>query len=162
MKKLLSTIGLGIALMTGITPAEASAAVVSLSGAPGPDTWNYTVGATPGEFDSGGTITLTTQGILSSVSTFTNNGITWTGNGEGTSIATWTAAGESSSTNFTGFKITSLYPNGLVNWAASTGGSGTTQGPVVPEPATVMLLGIGGLLASGRKLYESRKEEVEA
>ncbi|WP_164926912.1 PEP-CTERM sorting domain-containing protein [Chlorobaculum tepidum] len=30
----------------------------------------------------------------------------------------------------------------------------------MPEPATVMLLGIGGLLAGGRKLYESRKEEV--
>ncbi|RXK88954.1 PEP-CTERM sorting domain-containing protein [Chlorobaculum sp. 24CR] len=58
------------------------------------------------------------------------------------------------------FTITSAFPNGIVTWS-TTGGSGTTAGPV-PEPATVMLLGIGGLLAGGRKLYESRKEAATA
>ncbi|NTV67424.1 MAG: PEP-CTERM sorting domain-containing protein [Chlorobaculum sp.] len=163
MKKLLSTIGLGIALMTGFAPSLAEAAVVSLSGAPGPNTWNYDVSAISGEFDLGSTVTLTTGGLLTSVSTFSDNGITWTGaiSGIGNNIATWTASGTSASTSFTGFSITSLDPNGTVNWAVSTGGAGTTQGPV-PEPATVMLLGIGGLLAGGRKLYQTRTEEITA
>lgn len=159
MKKLLSTIGLGLALMSGFAASQAEAALVTLSGAPGPNTWKYDLSATAGEFNLGGTVTLTTTGTLTGVSTFSDGGLTWTGAGAGTNVATWSASGLSGNTSFTGFQITALDPNGPVSWASSTGGAGTTQGPV-PEPATIALLGIGGLLAGGRKLYESRNEDV--
>jgi hypothetical protein len=162
MKKLLSTIGLGVALMAGFAPSQAEAAVVNVT-TTGPNTWNYDVTAVPGELNTGGIITLITKGTLTGVSSFSNNGIFWAGTGAGTSTATWTASGSglSKSTSFSGFAITSFDPNGPVKWASSTGGAGTTSGPV-PEPATVLLLGIGGLLAGGRKLYESRKDVVTA
>jgi hypothetical protein len=61
------------------------------------------------------------------------------------------------------FSITSSSPSGPVGWSSNIGSGygGTTSGPV-PEPATVMLLGIGGLLAGGRKLYQTRTEEITA
>ena len=164
MKKILSTIGLGIALMVGFAPPEADAAVLTLSGSPGPNTWSYTVDAGTDVFKTGSTITVTTTQPLTSVSTgFSSGGFNWIGINMGTT-AIWYATGTQTSSTFSGFSLTSSSPNGTVDWATVANGTspnvlsgGTTSGPV-PEPATIMLLGIGGLLAGGRKLYESKKE----
>lgn len=169
MKKILSTIGLGVALMTGYAPSQAMAAIVSLSGAPGPNTWNYVIDTESDVFAVGSTVTVTTKAPLTGASTgFTSGGLTWQGSYLGT-VATWLAtSGTYNNNDLSGFSLTSSFPNGTVDWGTIANGgpstvvsAGKTSGPV-PEPATVMLLGIGGLVAGARKLYESRKDAVMA
>jgi hypothetical protein len=171
MKKLLSTIGLGIALMTGLAPSQALATITFVNISTGPGTWTYDLTITNQVMHEGDSITLTAPVPV------TFNGITavnnqygaseaWGLSGVGTNTLTWTLQNASlnpgpDSQTFHNFRAFSTFPNGTDNWAISIGTSGTTQGPV-PEPATVMLLGIGGLLAGGRKLYERRNEDVTA
>ena len=168
MKKLLSTIGLGIALMTGLAPSQAEAAIVNVT-TTGPNTWSYEVDTETDLFAVGSTVTVTTKAPLTGASTgFTSGGLTWEGSHLG-SVATWLAtSGTYDNTDLSGFSLSSSHPNGEVDWGTiANGGPGTvvsagkTSGPV-PEPATVMLLGIGGLLAGGRKLYERRKDAIIA
>ncbi len=172
MKKLLSTIGLGIALMTGFAPSQAMAAITFVNNPAVPNgafpgTWSYDL--TIGEGDTFATndyITLTTTGVINGgAAPDINWGLNLPGGGY-SAIWTWTGSdivGAAGGTTISGFSVTSLDPSGPVVWRYNDlpVAGNPTQGPV-PEPATVMLLGIGGLLAGGRKLYESRTEDITA
>ncbi|NTW53790.1 MAG: PEP-CTERM sorting domain-containing protein [Chlorobaculum sp.] len=160
MKKLLSTIGLGIALMTGFAPSQAMAAITFVNTSTGPNTWTYDLEIVKDTLFSSTNVTLVTSGVMTGIDSPDG----WTGElvgGGHTAIWTWMDVNVNviDSWVIPNFQVTSPDTNGPVNWYVSTGGAGSTQGPV-PEPATVMLLGIGGLLAGGRKLYESKKEEA--
>ena len=173
MKKLLSTIGLGIALMTGFATSQAQAGItfvnnpaVSDGTFPTANTWHYDLLIDTATLFKNDKITLSTSGVLTGAGgpADVNWGIAIL---PGSSTAEWTwggadiVAAAGAPITVSGFSVTSLNISGPVVWSLNGGPTTGTSGPV-PEPATVMLLGIGGLLAGGRKLYQTRTEEITA
>lgn len=87
MKKLLSTIGMGIALMTGFAPSQALATITLVNTSAGPNVWKYTF-TTDENLASGQTVTLTSPNgvIITDATTASIN--CWEISGKGTNSIT--------------------------------------------------------------------------